>query len=275
MAIVVNELYGSRSQSIPANGQITAKRSFIVYDDGGATLTQEAALAAEDVPSYLDEHPGIRDCLARSAEVKGVKDSEAAHEITWTYTIGAVAQGGGSYQAASTSVKGTFVDVWRVPPGVGNPGGVDNPTRADIGGRKVDAAGDPVSYPMYQQMLTLRSPFNNPPDFSLINAMINRRNASPWQGWPQGMVLYLGADASVTSGNYWLVSHKFAADEFFHMRQVVKRDNSGKTLTENTGTEQQATTVYWVQPFPLVGNFNAIGGVDPGGGVGPIGFNYA
>jgi len=278
MAIIVNESFGSRSCSIPANGRVEATRKFMVYDDAGTDLLASVALADPNVPKYNDVHPEFDDSRVRSFSVSSVSDTESAKEITVKYQQTAAATGGGSYSAASTSSKSQWIDIWRFR--TYNPGGVNFPTRKDIGGTAVDVGGEPVSYALYQQTLTLRSPYNNAPDFATINAMVNRRNRGNWNGWPPGMVLYMGAEASVTSGNYWTVSHRFIADGFFHMRQVAARDASGQIIgTETTDGDdnkvKQAKIVYWVQSFPFTGNFDTLG-LSPGGPVAtPVGFNYA
>jgi len=278
MAIIVNESFGSRSCSIPANGRVEATRKFMVYDDAGTDLLASVALADPNVPKYNDVHPEFDDSRVRSFSVSSVSDTESAKEITVKYQQTAPAIGGGSYTAASTSSKSQFIDIWRINPE--NPGGINYPKRSDIGGTKVDTGGEPVSYAVYQQSLTLRSPYNNPPDFTVINSMLNRRNRGTWNGWPQGMVLYLGAEASVTSGNYWTVSHRFLADGFYHLRQVANKNQAQivrttETTDDDANKETQAEIVYWIQPFSDTGNFDLLG-INPGGPlVSPIGFNYA
>jgi hypothetical protein len=278
MAVAVNEIFGARSCSIPANGRVEATRKFMVYDDAGTDLLASVALADPNVPKYGDVHPEFDDSRVRSFSVASVSDTESAKEITVKYQQTAPATGGGSYSAASTSSKSMFVDIWRI--GATLPGSVDIPRRSDIGGTKVDTGGDPVSYAVYQQSLTLRSPYNNPPDFATINAMLNRRNRGNWNGWPAGMVLYLGAEASVTSGNYWTVSHRFLADGLYHLRQLARKNDAEKVVGEETtdddgNKETQAKTVYWVQMFRDTGNFDLLG-INPGGPlVSPLGFNYA
>jgi hypothetical protein len=165
------------------------------------------------------------------------------------------------FTAVTTGVRGIFMDAFRnfpVPPFVdlGNCSGCSG-ISGDIGGTPIDIAGKPVSLSIFQQTVDVRSPFANQPDFDRIRTLTNQRNDSVWMGFPRGVLLYLGAQATASSGNIWTTTHKFAADPIYHARQIARRDSDGKVLQKKfEGVEYtQAKEVYWVQKFPKLGNF--------------------
>jgi len=258
MTIQVKEVYGSRTISIPANGTMGAKRVFLVYDDTGAAITGSAALSAPTLPQYEDGHPENRDMLAIGVSVEANNESESVQQVEWTYEGAGQITTGGDYNATTVSTKGSFVDMFRNNFSV--PGGVTTPAASDIGGNPVDAAGVPISAAIAQCQFGLRSPFSSAPPFSIINSFVNTRNSRWFQGFPPGMVLYLGVNATKTNGNVWTTVHNFAADELYHMRQICARGKDGKPLltsaTDADGTSVSvAGTVYFRQVFQQMRDF--------------------
>lgn len=261
MSIVVNEKIGSRTLQRSALSAPTARRVFDVYETDTSTdksLTAMVALRSEGVPELGDSHPEDRQMSVVSYEITANTGSDYLQTITCNYAVTGL-DGGGSYTALSTGVRGLFVDTWRnfpiAPPvnlqGVSEP----DPSIGGIGGTKIDQAGKPISIAIFQQTLDIRSPFADEPPFDIIRQLTNTRNATDWQEFPVGSLLYLGAQASVTNGNIWTTTHKFAADEIFHCRQLAMRDADGKpTLDVN----KQAEDVRWVQKFPNLTNFDAL-----------------
>jgi hypothetical protein len=176
-----------------------------------------------------------------------------------------VADGGSTFTMITTSVKGKYEDFWRLGATGLSPTFVGR-SADDIEGTRIDVSGYAVSIPIFQQMLDLRSPYYNKPDFNAIRALTNKRNGSPFQGFPTGSLLFLGANATVDNKNVWSVTYKFAADEYYHARQSARRNTDGKVgtsikLVNGTpdGLGLQADIVYWVQMHPL-GNFGELTG---------------
>jgi len=257
MNIVVNEKIGSRTLQRSALSSPTAKRVFSVFNDelDGDPLTAMRALRSEGVPELGDPHPEDRQMTCESYDISASTKSVFLQTITCNYVVAGL-DGGGTFTAVSTGVRGTFVDTWRnfasAPPynleGLSDP----NDDSGGIGGIGIDVHGKPLSIAIFQQTLDIRSPFANAPDFDLIRQMTNTRNAGAWQNFPMGSLLYLGVQASVTNGNVWTATHKFAADELFHARQVAITEPDGKP---KLNADKFAADVRWVQKFPNLTNF--------------------
>jgi hypothetical protein len=276
MSIVVNEKIGSRTLQRSALSSPTGKREFVVYESDSTTgnpLTAMRALRADGVPQVGDSHPDDRSMTVISHDVTADTKSDYAQNIVCNYAVTGLS-GGGSYTAMSTGVRGIFIDTWRNFPTLAPVEGYSL-YPVDIGGIKIDVAGKPVSVAIMQQTVDIRSPFANKPNFDIIRNLTNTRNASAWQGFPAGVLLYLGASASVTNGNIWTTTHKFAADEIGHFRQVSRKEADGKEKIEAEDTPDapdpapdvpaeapkvlHAPDVWWAQKFTNLTNFNLLG----------------
>ena len=270
MTVVVSEKIGSRTLQRSALSSPTGKRVFDVYENDSTTgnpLTAMRALRTQGVPQLNDPHPEDRQMTVISFDITANTDSDYFQTITCNYAVTGL-DGGGTYAAQSTNVRGVFVDTWRNNP-IAPDVELAGVSGLDIGGTKIDQGGKPVSIALFQQTVDIRSPFSSRPPFDIIRQLTNTRNDSPWQGFPRGVLVYLGAAASVTNGNVWTTTHKFAADEIFHCRQIAFKEPDGKpkqvkgelpdNAPEGTTKPTHAEPVYWVQKFPHLRNFDALG----------------
>ena len=275
MSIVVNEKIGSRTLQRSALSSPKGKREFIVFDADAAgdagnaePLTAMVALRSQGVPQMGEEHPEDRSMSVISHEVTADTKSNFVQNIVCNYAVTGLS-GGGTYAALSTGVRGTFMDTWRNLPTVAPVEGFGI-WLVDIGGIRIDVGGKPVSVAIMQQTVDIRSPLSSKPLFGVIRTLTNTRNASTWQGFPAGVLLYMGCSASVTNGNIWTTTHKFAADELAHFRQVARKMPDGKAETTTEGEQEvgqpidakpilHAKDVYWAQAFPNLSNFNLLG----------------
>jgi|TARA_R110000824_G_scaffold111613_3_gene260241 hypothetical protein len=266
MSIVVNEKIGSRTLKRSALSSPTGKREFIVYESDTTidkALTASFALRAVGVPQMGDVHPEDRTMTVISHDITADTKSTLVQNIVCNYAVTGL-DGGGTYTAMSTGVRGIFMDTWRNSPNLVPVEGFGI-YPVDIGGIKIDVGGKPMSIAIMQQTLDIRSPFANKPNFEIIRNLTNTRNATWFQGFPPTVLLYLGASASVTNGNIWTTTHKFAADELSHFRQVAKKEADGKTETKEEEPEEgsppdakpllHAPNVFWAQKFPNLRNF--------------------
>tara|TARA_R110002051_G_scaffold32032_1_gene72257 strand:+ start:1675 stop:2499 length:825 start_codon:yes stop_codon:yes gene_type:complete len=269
MSIVVNEKIGSRTLQRSALSSPTGKREFIVYESDTTIekpLTAMVALRSEGVPQIGDVHPEDGSMTVTSHGISADTNSNLAQNIVCNYAVTGLA-GGGTYTAMSTGVRGIFMDTWRnFPTLTPHEGFTVYPE--DIGGVKIDVGGKPVSIAIMQQTVDIRSPFASRPPFDIIRVLTNTRNASEWQGFPAGVLLYLGASASVTNGNIWTTTHKFAADEIGHFRQIAQKEADGKSEVKQEEVPDAPSgadkilfvqKVFWAQKFPNLSNFNLLG----------------
>jgi hypothetical protein len=172
------------------------------------------------------------------------------------------------FVAFNVDLSGRFIDVWRnqssgqddwLPSEAALLNGqmVPEGITVDIEGEKLDSEGHAVSGSVRQQDLSVIQVIDRLPLFSLYRTMVHTRNNAVVWGADKGFLLYLGASSSRIATNVYRVEHRFAWDSWAHLRQFPVMDkNSGHAKTDANGN---ATTVYWVQPFPEVSDFQQLG----------------
>jgi hypothetical protein len=116
----------------------------------------------------------------------------------------------------------------------------------DIGGRKIDVSGRPVSIETVREQITVDVTLSYIPNVELIRTLASTRNSTSFLGVPPGSVLFKGATWANIAPGKWSVSYEFAADNFSHLVQVAQ-EYDGKAVLDENG---QAKYVNWVQPFP-------------------------
>ena len=117
---------------------------------------------------------------------------------------------------------------------------------SDIGGRKIDINGRPVSIETVREQITVDVTLGYIPNVEAIRTLASTRNRSSFLGIPAGSVLFKGAQWSNIAPGKWSVSYEFAADNFSHLVQTALEVDGKPTLDEGG----QAKIVSWVQPFP-------------------------
>jgi hypothetical protein len=92
-----------------------------------------------------------------------------------------------------------------------------------------------------------------------IANMTGKRNDAVFQGFAAGTLVYQGASASRIAVDKYTLSHKFAFDSRFHMLQIPERDQNKEVVPmRDNNNIVRAKRVRWVQPFPILGQFNTL-----------------
>lgn len=150
----------------------------------------------------------------------------------------------------------SFVDVYRM--GATFPTNVNNPGDNDIQGTPMDACGEPISAPLFQQELTLVN-IKSTNQANLIIGEIGKRNSVSFLGADIGYVLFTGASSRRTGLERYEITYKFLWDGAKHLRQIAARDVDGQPLLAVGGASQaSASTVYARQPFPNTSTFSSL-----------------
>lgn len=183
------------------------------------------------------------------------------------------------YISMRTTIESQFEDAWRqwntaeaLEAQAGGPK-LDEAARpryavgtvdSDIGGIRIDVAGNPTSVVRHSQRIQLELMSNTRPDPNRYRQYLGTRNSKTFLGCPVGTAVFTGAEGAITSPGKWALTFNFDVDYFYHLKQVPKRHpngsivldvGSGETGAEGTG---QAKVVSWVQPFPIVTEFRDI-----------------
>lgn len=150
----------------------------------------------------------------------------------------------------------SFVDVYRM--GADFPLNIQNPGDNDIGGVAMDACGEPVSAPLFQQELTLVN-IKSTNQASLIIGEIGKRNSASFLGADIGYVLFTGASSRRVGVAKYEITYKFLWDGAKHLRQIAARDVDGQPLlTVGASSQASASAVYARQPFPNTSTFSTL-----------------
>ncbi len=254
------------------NGKPTANREWIVVDasDEGEVY----GLFGSSLPAPLSEYPGTAslpyDMVLRDFAISQI----AGRANTWR-VVGIYGRtesptlnnpftqdkepGEVGYRTASASSRAVLVDGFRL--GVNAATHQAFGTTLDIGGDPIDELGNPTSYLKSQIEIGLTVVDRELPDANQIQAAVGARNSIRFLNYPIGSVLFTGFDGSIQpeTGNTQS-TYKFLFDADYHLVQVAKRATDGSVIVETSaGTYQnKAKTVYLVQPFDTLYNFNLI-----------------
>lgn len=252
-----------------SGGRLSGRRSFFVWDDT-APITQPIQIdfGVNGLPDRGDLFPGESEIFAATFEIELVAGSTNTWRVIWNYA----SNSGGSipdstepsvptqpgFVQFSAEVGGVFKDAWRSPPSMTYWG----PTYADadISGRKIDCAGEPLSVLVTQTTFQVEETVGN---YGITNrffrylAYMGARNSSQFLGCPAGTLLYLGASMRRVSISTYSVSHRMLYDQWAHAVQQPKRNSSRQVEVEQS-TFPFASWVRWVQPFPITLDFRAL-----------------
>lgn len=263
MAVEYIELQETRGFS-DNGGKKTASRKFHVWDDA-SPITSPAGVRAtfgSSLPDVGDLFPDETVVYAISYSISHVPTSRNVWEVVFNYENtepgGKLPQEEG-YTQITIDYRSEFRDLWRIGPTIPS-NGTQNGN--DCGGTKIDSAGVPHSVLVRLSDITISetvSAASFPARSINIRAARGRRNLTVFQGAPIGQVLYTGAQASRIGLEKFSITHKFAQDEFSHMLQSPKRNQTGEVMySPDTQGNQRASFVTLIQPFPGFADFNLL-----------------
>jgi hypothetical protein len=272
MALAAIELQETRNMNY-SGGKTAATRRFAIWDDAAPLTTPKqirdtfgTTINGLDIPTRNSLFPGEIGIYARSYSITVRDDGSGIWNLDWHYENGEPFQFQPleiGYTQFSVDWSAEFRDVWRTNPGlVIPPFGSPNVLESDIGGRKVDSAGLPLSVLSYFSTIefTETVALETLPDRSQsIRAVRGTRNAVDFQGAPRGQVVYKGARAQRVALDKVSLTHSFAQDAQMHLIQVPRRGADGQVLlSEASPGILRAAIVAYEQPFPDFTDFNAL-----------------
>ena len=181
------------------------------------------------------------------------------------------------YVSMRTTIEATFEDAWRQwnsdddinqQAGSGKLDEFQRPiyavgtTDSDIGGIKIDVAGNPTSVMRHVQRMQLETISNLRPNPAIYRTYLGTRNRSNFISCPRGTAVFSGADATMISPGKWSITFNFDIDFWYHLKQVPKRHPNGSVVLDIPESLEagvgHAKIVSWVQPFPMITEFRNI-----------------
>ena len=259
MVYVVNELPDQTLESsVDQNGatQDTLNRSFIVYDtesEDNFDIDQVVGIAG--LPQMNDDHPTITGIRVKKRSVSRMPEKNHSFRVQYTYERDTSVISDDPIEVSTSSeITGEFVEVWRVSPAY--PYDTSFPGEQDIAGTPIDSAGTPTS--TFRRQVSYEKSFETERvDLPYLFSFVGTRNATWWEGFGPGSLLYTGCSLSVKSGGMISRTDRFVYDHDYHLRQVVSEFDGD--LNPKLNAAGNANTVKWVQPFPGKSNFYSLG----------------
>ena len=272
----ITELLESR-QSLTAGGRNTGVRSFVVYDTASPITTDIAVrqlFGTGGLPQKGEQYPdAVSPFVAADVSVDRYEGQSDVWKVTWTYKDGAV--GGGTnetrqpndpgYVDVSITGSAEFDEVWRsltnaeiaaLVAGANYPNGTASAGDWDIGGTKIDVAGEPLSGPLRKKVtLSVTETMDFVPAMSFFMGYVGRRNSTPFKGGAIGTIVYTAPSIKRIDLNRWAVTHNFVSDNYYHMIQMAYRNPDGSVALDTDG---HASNVWYRQPFPDLIDFYTI-----------------
>lgn len=133
---------------------------------------------------------------------------------------------------------------------------------SDIGGIKIDVAGNPTSVMRHSQRMQVDVVSNIAPSPITYRNHLGTRNLTPFLGCVRGTAVFVGAEGTVLSPGKWMINFNFDIDFWYHLKQVPKRHQNGAIVLDVApGTDDgvgNAKIVSWVQPFPIGTEFRRL-----------------
>ena len=219
------------------------------------------------VPRAGDSHPEFPGLIARDFTITKVSGHADLWRIDWQYEVISrgfpdypdvippdVLPNEVSYVELSSEIRSEFVLAWRLKPDIPAEGTPE--PNVDIGGKPIDAAGNPTSVQRRIQELTLTETVNEP-NYGVYSTFQFARNSAPFLGAAVGSVLYNGVSVRRTGLNVYQVSHRFTQDSLYHLQQQPLIEFPDTTPKLNAAKEH-ADQVYFIQPFSDLLDLNGI-----------------
>lgn len=260
-------------------GQSTElRRVFIVTfkstDLEAGRATDTIAFRTVNIPLGTP-HPEIGYAFLERYEVQPIKNGAGARKVTLVYKTDTVVlppdspDGGNQSFTLSGTAKPKLVyrRNFTVPDN-----GAEKLT--DIGGDAYDVQGEPTSFVDVQPEVNVTASVivdvTVPGNYlSSSLTLVGTRNSATFFGAPAGYLLFAGTSSNKVSGvgaqSVFEVTHRFVYDNEAHLVQVPKSTDlraSGVQLGKDVNNATYANNAYEVtlrQPFPVLGNFDALG----------------
>lgn len=279
-------------------GKWTGSTTYLIYDSAAAALTVNIIRNGASAAGALDFGAGNESDMAALMNFTGatytpVQDGSdkywtGVHNFEESTTIDGVSVEGQDIlqekQVGFTSIEvnaqSNVVDVWRT--GWTLPSSDADktaPTLIDIGGTKVDSAGDPISHIQGVLNISVRNVVIGRPDYLLFANTIGNRNSVAFKfgnstvtsqnlDCPIGTLVFDGATSSRIGPNQYEVNFSFTLDTVtYHLKQVPLRNGDGSVVPAqvspgtvvSVSNPWHAAKVYWKQPFPNTSAFSLLG----------------
>jgi len=205
----------------------------------------------------------LKSYVCRSVESAPVREGTYVFRVTCRFgSFGATGDFGYCQVTRSSSIR--QAQMWRM--GAAFPGNFDAawPVSTDIGGDKVDLRGNPRTYEVPQQNITVevlwdRTAFSGQgePPWSTWSGFVGQRNSATLLGAAVGQLLYRGFQSAPLQ-EWYKIQHNFVWDAWGHLEQFgIPLPTGMPQCTSGTSvlgvTVLQADKIGWMQKYQTKG----------------------
>ena len=289
MALEATESQNTGGFTTSDDSQSTsATRVFTVVstDDSGnpAASTELEAIGACGI-SIQSPHPDYNYLICRDINVIRETGHVGVFRCTFVYKYPETIDpggppdtgggGGGEFQTAvNLNYRGKFEKLYRVNPNPEAEPYTGGTSGEDIGGVAVDAFGEVqrttlIVKAQVQVTMRLRVFITDTVNYiTRLQQFVGTRNSSTFLGADPGTLLYVGSNSRRISGNLYEFTHTIEYDKFKHQEQApipgvgpfgVEIGNTTDTNAPEYAYRKRAYPVKWVQPYPQLNPFSALG----------------
>lgn len=228
-----------------SNFVATGSRTYII---SGAASTS-AAMGAGPIVGQDTMSIGSVTAICDTSTATVVQDSSGGNKL-YEVVAGYNSAIEVAFNAFSSSVAGTYVDVWRTQTTFGS----GDPDNNDIGGTALDSQGVPVSTFVTQSTVSTSRRYATVP-WSTIWSAIGKRNSIGYNGAQIGQLLMSGIQVQTISAGIFEVAYTYLSDGLYHMRQVATREAGDSRIWLESGYAKEVKNI---QPFPAKISFGAV-----------------
>jgi hypothetical protein len=201
----------------------------------------------------------LKSFVCRSVEISTVREGTYVFRVTCRFgTFGKTDDGAYCQVTRSSSIR--QAQMWRMNAAFPSNFDASWPVSADIGGSKVDLRGNPRTYEVPQQNITVEVLWDRTagaqgePPWSAWSGYVGQRNSAAFLGASIGQMLYRGFQAAPLQ-EWYKIQHNFVWDAWGHLEQFgIPLPTGMPQCTSGTSvlgvTILQADKIGWMQKYP-------------------------
>lgn len=246
----------------------TPASSSDTYPGDSEIFTSGIPKVRERLPAAVYGSNGfLKSYVCRSVESAPVREGTYVFRVTCRFgSFGATGDFGYCQVTRSSSIR--QAQMWRM--GAAFPSNYDAawPVSADIGGSKVDLRGNPKTYEVPQQNITVEVLWDRTaggqgePPWSAWSGYVGNRNSAAFLGAAVGQMLYRGFQAAPLQ-EWYKIQHNFVWDAWGHLEQFGIPLPTGYPNCTNGTTVLgvvilQADLIGWMQKYPTKSSIGSV-----------------
>jgi hypothetical protein len=247
---------------VPANAGDTYPGDQDIFYSGVPKVRERLPAAIRGTNGFLKSY------VCRSVDSSPVREGAYVFRVTCRFgSFGATGDFGYCQVTRSTSIR--QAQMWRMDATFPSNFDASWPVSSDIAGSKVDLRGNPRTYEVPQQNITVEVMWDRTansgqgePPWSSYSSYVGQRNSVAFLGSAIGQLLYRGFQAAPLQ-EWYKLQHNFLWDAWGHLEQFsIPLPTGMPQCTSGTSvlgvTILQADKIGWMQKYPTKTDMSSI-----------------